>query len=101
MPWMGHVCHSDWPMKNRILVVDDDQASCRLIRAIFTADECEVLIAHDGAEGLNRATADRPDVVLLDVGLPVLNGLEVLERLKALAPSLPVVMLTASRDVKT
>ncbi len=88
-------------MTNRLLAVDDDEVSCRLIRATFAAEGFEVIVAHDGVEGLARATADHPDVVLLDVNLPKLNGLEVLETLKATHPSLPVVMLTASREVKT
>jgi len=85
----------------KLLVIDDDDASCRLVKAIFAAEGVEVVMAHDGPAGLDRATADRPDAVLLDVRLPGLDGLEVLERLKAASPALPVVMLTASRDVKT
>ena len=88
-------------MKHRLLVVDDDEASCRLVKVTFTREGLDVSVAHDGAEGLDRATTDRPDVVLLDVRLPGLGGLEVLERLRTTLPSIPVVMLTASRDVKT
>ncbi len=88
-------------MSAKLLVVDDDEASCRLVKAIFAAEGVEVVMAHDGPAGLDRVAADRPDAVLLDVRLPGLDGLEVLERLKAASPSLPVVMLTASRDVKT
>ena len=88
-------------MKKRILVVDDEEAGCRLVKAIFTAEGFDVLVAGDGVEALNRASADRPDVLLLDVRLPGLDGLEVLERLKTILPALPVVMLTGSSDVKT
>jgi DNA-binding NtrC family response regulator len=88
-------------MSARILVVDDDEASCRLVKAIFQAEGIEVLMAHEGRAGLDQALTQRPDAVLLDVRLPGLDGLEVLERIKAAAPALPVVMLTASRDVKT
>lgn len=88
-------------MSGRILVVDDDEASCRLVKATFKAEGFEVVMAHDGPAGLERASTDRPDVVLLDVRLPGLDGLQVLEQLKAATPSLPIVMLTASRDVKT
>ena len=88
-------------MRGRLLVVDDDEASCRLIKASFTAEGLGVSMAHDGPAGVEKAVRDRPDVVLLDVRLPGLDGLEVLEQLKAKLPSLPVVMLTASRDVKT
>jgi DNA-binding NtrC family response regulator len=88
-------------MSATLLVVDDDEASCRLVKAIFQAEGIEVLMAHDGSVGLERALTQRPNAVLLDVRLPGLDGLEVLAQLKAAAPTLPVVMLTASRDVKT
>jgi DNA-binding NtrC family response regulator len=84
-----------------LLVIDDDEASCRLIRATFKAEGFDVSMAHDGPAGVERASADAPDVVLLDIRLPGLDGLQVLERLKAAAPWMPVVMLTASRDLKT
>ena len=88
-------------MSRTLLVIDDDEASCRLVRATFKAEGIEVLAAHDGPAGMARIEADHPDIVLLDVKLPTGSGVEVLERLKATHPSLPVVMLTASRDVKT
>jgi DNA-binding NtrC family response regulator len=88
-------------MSRTLLIIDDDEASCRLVRATFQAEGIEVLAAHDGPPGLARVEAEDPDVVLLDVSLPSGSGVEVLERLRATHPSLPVVMLTASRDVKT
>jgi DNA-binding NtrC family response regulator len=88
-------------MSSSLLVIDDDEASCRLVKATFGAQGFEVRAAHDAASGLQRASIDRPDVVLLDLRLPDLDGLQVLERLKSQVPALPIVMLTASRDVKT
>lgn len=82
-------------------MIDDDQASCWLVKATFEAEGFDVVMAHDGLAGLAGATAQQPHVVVLDIRLPGLDGLQVLERLKAVSPSLPVVMLTASRDVKT
>jgi DNA-binding NtrC family response regulator len=88
-------------MSRTLLVIDDDQASCRLVRATFKAEGIQVLAAYDGPAGLAAVDAEHPDVVLLDVQLPSGSGVELLERLKATHPSLPVVMLTASHDVKT
>jgi|KBSSwiStaDraftv2_1062776.scaffolds.fasta_scaffold32953_2 DNA-binding NtrC family response regulator len=88
-------------MKNRVLVVDDEEAGCRLVKSIFTAEGFDVVMAYDGREALKRVDGDRPDVLLLDVRLPELDGLQVLERVKATHPGLPVVMLTGSSDVKT
>ena len=83
-----------------LLVIDDDQPSCHLVTAIFSREGIHVLSAHDGRSGLERATAHLPDLVLLDLHLPDLGGLEVLEQLQARAGGPPVVMLTAERDVK-
>ena len=88
-------------MGGNLLVIDDDEPTCRLVRATFKADGVNVLIAHDGPAGLARVQADEPDVVLLDVRLPSASGIDVLEQLKRTNPSLPVVMLTASREIKT
>ena len=88
-------------MGGNLLVIDDDEPTCRLVRATFKAEGVNVLIAHDGPAGLARVQADQPDVVLLDIRLPSASGIDVLEQLKSTNPSLPVVMLTASREIKT
>jgi two-component system, NtrC family, response regulator HydG len=88
-------------MGGNLLVIDDDEPTCRLVRATFKAEGVNVLIAHDGPAGLARVQADEPDVVLLDLRLPSASGIDVLEQLKRTNPSLPVVMLTASREIKT
>jgi DNA-binding NtrC family response regulator len=88
-------------MSRKLLVIDDDEPSCRLVRASFKSEDVNVLVAHDGPAGLERIETDRPDVVLLDVHLPSASGIDLLERLKKTNPSLPVVMLTASREIRT
>ena len=85
----------------RLLVIDDDEASCRLVRAIFKPDGFEVLFAHDGVSGLKRAVTEDPDLLILDLELPRLDGLAVLERLQRSQPGLPIVMLTGRGEVKT
>jgi two-component system nitrogen regulation response regulator GlnG len=87
-------------MSSRILVIDDDEPSCRLVAAIFGPEGFEVLSAHDGLTGISKVLTEAPEVVLLDLQMPGLNGMAVLERLRAEAPLVPVVMLTGSRDVK-
>ena len=87
-------------MKPRILVIDDDAACRRLVGVIFGAEGFEVLSAHDGPSGIATTVREHPDVVLLDLRLPGLDGMAILERLSSEAPSVPVVMLTGSRDVK-
>jgi DNA-binding NtrC family response regulator len=88
-------------MPRNLLIIDDDKANCLLIQRIFSAESIEVSATHDGPSGIERARSHPPDVVLLDLRLPGLDGLEVLARLKQEVPALPVVMLTAHQDIKT
>jgi two-component system, NtrC family, response regulator AtoC len=88
-------------MNHKLLVIDDDLAGCRLLRALFTPEGYEVLLAHNGREGLERTAADHPDLVILDLHLPDAFGIELLEKLRSTHPALPVIMLTAHAEVKT
>jgi DNA-binding NtrC family response regulator len=88
-------------MSRRLLVIGNDEASCRLIEAAFQAEGFEVLVADDGPAGVAQVSADHPDLVLLDFELLGLHAIEVLEQLKTRTPSLPIVMITASGDVRT
>ncbi|MFZ2013567.1 MAG: response regulator, partial [Nocardioides sp.] len=81
----------------RVLVVDDD-ATLRSTLAIgLRAADHEVLIAADGRTALQALREDRPDVVVLDLGLPDLSGIEVLRRLRAWSTT-PVVVLSARAE---
>lgn len=84
-------------MTARILVVDDIEANVRLLQAKLSAEYFDVLTATDGRTALARAVADQPDLILLDVMMPDLDGFEVCRRLKADAATrhIPVVMVTA------
>jgi DNA-binding NtrC family response regulator len=88
-------------MPATLLVIDDDAASRRLIAAIFGAEGFRVLSASDGEAGLRVARDQTPDVVLLDMQMPLMDGLAVLEALMKLAAELPVIMLTADHDLRT
>jgi DNA-binding NtrC family response regulator len=85
---------------DKLLVVDDSQANCRLVEAIFGREGFEVLVANDGPSALSIVERAAPDVVLLDLRMPGMDGLEVLSELKARAPTVPVVMLTGSGQVR-
>jgi two-component system KDP operon response regulator KdpE len=80
--------------KPLVLVVDDEAPIQRFVRAELEAQGYQVLLAGDGAEALARVADDRPDLVLLDVMMPDMDGFEVLRRLRA-ASAVPVIMLTA------
>ncbi len=81
--------------KNRILIVEDEPAMVAGLRDNFEYEGYEVISAADGAEGLARALADNPDLVVLDVMMPRMSGLDVCKQLKAERPSMPIIMLTA------
>ncbi|MEK7278612.1 MAG: response regulator transcription factor [Chloroflexota bacterium] len=78
----------------RILVVDDEPLITDSLRYSLQREGFEVSVAHDGAEALRAAEADKPDLVVLDVIMPKMGGLEVCRRLRA-ASAVPVIMLTA------
>ncbi len=79
----------------RILIVEDEPAMVAGLRDNFEYEGYEVLSAGDGAEGLERALAENIDLVVLDVMMPRMSGLDVCKQLKVKKPSLPIIMLTA------
>ena len=84
-------------MSARSLVVDDIEANVRLLEAKLTAEYYEVLTAHDGPTALAMAVAEKPDIVLLDVMMPGMDGFQVCRRLKDDPETrhVPVVLVTA------
>jgi two-component system alkaline phosphatase synthesis response regulator PhoP len=82
-------------MKNKILIVEDEPAMVAGLRDNFEYEGYEVISAEDGVSGLERALADSPDLVVLDVMMPRMSGLDVCKQLKAKRPAVPIIMLTA------
>jgi pilus assembly protein CpaE len=84
-------------MAERILVVDDDLDSLKLIGLMLQRNGYEVSAANTGAQALARATAEHPDLIILDVMMPDMNGYEVCRRLRANGEtkSIPIIMFTA------
>jgi two-component system cell cycle response regulator len=84
-------------MTARILVVDDIEANIRLLEAKLSAEYYEVISATDGVTALAMAAADKPDIILLDVMMPGMDGFQVCRRLKedAATRHIPVVLVTA------
>jgi DNA-binding response OmpR family regulator len=81
--------------KTRILLVEDEPAMVAGLRDNFEYEGYEVISACDGVEGLERALGEDPDLVVLDVMMPRMSGLDVCKQLKIKKPSLPIIMLTA------
>ena len=86
---------------SQILIVEDNAMNMKLARDILTAKGHGVLEATSGEEGLQMASAERPDLVLMDIQLPGINGIDALGRLRAdpRTAQIPVVAFTASVTV--
>ncbi len=84
-------------MDKTVLVVEDNDINMRLFHDVLEADGYTVLQAKDGTEGWRMAREHRPDLILMDIQLPGLSGLEVTKRLKAdeTLKSIPVIAITA------
>ena len=85
-------------MAARILCVEDNPQNMRLVRKILRHEGYEVLEAEDGASGLALTEAEKPDLILMDVNLPDIDGLEVTKLIKAQAHlvHIPIIALTAN-----
>ena len=86
-----------------ILVVDDDVDLSGIIRLILTSAGFDTHVANSGQEALDWLTANRPDLVLLDLMMPDINGFTILRKMRANEPTkqLPIVVLTAKAEQET
>ena len=79
----------------RVLIVEDDEAMSIALRDGFQYEGYSVAVAKDGEAGLKLATADAPDLILLDVMLPKMTGLDICKHLRGNGNDVPIIMLTA------
>ena len=82
-------------MIKRILVVDDDAMNLMLTKRILEK-EYNVLLAESGKEALLKMKGEKIDLILLDIAMPEMNGIETFERMKEISVDIPVIFLTAS-----
>jgi len=87
--------------KPRILLADDNQANCELLEAYLADVDCDVALAVDGQDTLDQVAAFQPDLILLDIMMPKLNGFEVCEKLKSdpETKKIMVLMVTALNEL--
>jgi diguanylate cyclase (GGDEF)-like protein len=87
----------------KILVVDDDASTARLVRGWYKDQPVEILEAKDGDEGIRRAIGEKPDIILMDLSMPGIDGFEASRRLKAdpATSDIPVILLSAHREPRT
>jgi len=82
--------------QGRVLLIDDDESVSRVFRRVLERRGYEVLAAADGREGLMAAEQHRPDIILLDLNLPGMGGLELLDQFSRKLPGIPVVIVSGS-----
>jgi two-component system response regulator HydG len=84
-----------------ILIIDDDPDICLLLKKYFTKKGFEALTASTGSEGITQLKKTRTDVVLCDFKLPDYNGIEILQKIKIIDPSIQVIIITGYSEVRT
>ena len=84
--------------RQRILIIEDERALTDVLTYNFQREGYETILAHDGKEGLRKAQTLLPDIIVLDLMLPVMNGLEEARYLKKLMPAVPVIIYTVHSD---
>jgi len=82
----------------RILIIDDDKQICAILSDLVKKEGFEALTAYEGEKALKNIGSEAPDLVLVDLMLPGIDGMEVLRQIKGLDPELPVVFITAHAD---
>ncbi len=89
-------------MAHKILVVDDEKVSLSLVKFGLAANRYEVVTATDGDIGLEKVQSERPDLIVLDIGLPNLNGYEFMQELKKMEgfEHTPVIVLTGNETME-
>lgn len=89
-------------MAHKILLVDDDRINISLLKFTLAEKRYEVFVASDGEEGIEFLKSKRPDLVVLDVQMPKMNGFEFMNELKMLegVDTTPVIMLTANETME-
>jgi DNA-binding response OmpR family regulator len=90
------------PAQQSILVVEDDKVTRETVGTVLEEQGYRVILASNGSDGLLAFSADKPDLVLTDVNMPGIDGFEVLIRVRAGHPDLPVIIITAdhTRDAE-
>lgn len=85
---------------NKILIIDDEEVNVRVLAMSLRSDGYEVLTAYSGEEGLQEYTKSSPDLVLTDIKMPGMDGIEVLKKIKAMDADAAVIIITGHGDIE-
>jgi len=85
-------------MPKKILLVEDDDSHAYILRTVFEGEQYEVVVASDGKEAVKKALSEKPDLILMDIRLPVMPGDEATRQIKANPETkhIPVICITAA-----
>lgn len=91
------------PQRKKILLVDDSSLVIRMEQMIIPSSKYVVTVARDGQEGVQRAITDQPDLIVMDVVMPIMTGFEAVAALRANdeTKDIPVIMVTTKGDAKS
>src|SRR6266478_6365462 len=93
--------HSSTAVSGPVLVVDDEASIRRALTSILQDEGFQTLVAEDGESALRLLRGARPALVLLDIWMPGIDGIETLEKIKSLYPDLPVIMISGHATIAT
>ena len=85
----------------KILIIDDERMITRALSRALAHDRLEIETASDGQEGLEKFKSFQPDLILLDLLMPKVSGMEVLEKIRSQGSKTPIILMTAYGDAQT
>src|SRR5947207_6309752 len=94
------MCHSSFLKMERILIIEDELPMRTALGDVLAAEGYRILSAPDGESGLRRAIEEKPDLILLDIMMPKLDGYAVCAELRRLSNPVPILMLTAKGQIE-
>jgi DNA-binding NtrC family response regulator len=87
--------------RRKVLIVDDDRDIVTIVSTILSGRGWDIKAAYNGREALEAVTSCKPDIILLDIMMPEMNGIEVLKRIKKIDAEARIIMITAFGDVES
>jgi DNA-binding NtrC family response regulator len=87
--------------KRKVLIVDDDRDIVSIVSTILAGRGWDISAAYSGSEALEAVTASKPDIILLDIMMPEMNGIEVLKKIRKIDSDARIIMITAFGDVES